>query len=94
MIVTTVWHWNMNADRRVSGTEGRTDRDRSKYVRGLVRGFKSVEKRWRLTVGSMGQVPAKNRKEPGTVAHAYNPSCSGGRDQEDRDLKPARANSF
>jgi hypothetical protein len=27
------------------------------------------------------------------VAHAYNPSNSGGRDQEDRGLKPARANS-
>jgi hypothetical protein len=27
------------------------------------------------------------------VAHAYNPSYSGGRDQEDRGLKPAWANS-
>jgi hypothetical protein len=27
------------------------------------------------------------------VAHAYNPSYSGGRDQEDRDSKPARTNS-
>jgi hypothetical protein len=27
------------------------------------------------------------------VAHAYNPSYSGGRGQEDRGLKPARANS-
>jgi hypothetical protein len=27
------------------------------------------------------------------VAHAYNPSYSGGRDQEDRGLKPAGANS-
>jgi hypothetical protein len=27
------------------------------------------------------------------VAHAYNPSYSGGRDQEDRALKPAQANS-
>jgi hypothetical protein len=27
------------------------------------------------------------------VAHAYNPSYSGGRNQEDRDSKPARANS-
>jgi hypothetical protein len=26
-------------------------------------------------------------------AHAYNPSYSGGRDQEDRSLKPAQANS-
>jgi hypothetical protein len=28
------------------------------------------------------------------VACAYNPSYSGGRDQEDQDLKPARPNSF
>jgi hypothetical protein len=28
------------------------------------------------------------------VAHAYNPSYLGGRDQEDRGLKPARANSL
>jgi hypothetical protein len=27
-------------------------------------------------------------------AHACNPSYSGGRDQEDRSLKPARANSL
>jgi hypothetical protein len=27
------------------------------------------------------------------VAHACNPSCSGGRDQEDQDLKPAQTNS-
>jgi hypothetical protein len=27
------------------------------------------------------------------VAHKYNPSYSGGRDQEDHDLKPAQANS-
>jgi hypothetical protein len=27
------------------------------------------------------------------VAHVYNPSYSGGQDQEDRDLKPALANS-
>jgi hypothetical protein len=27
------------------------------------------------------------------VAHAYNPSYSGGRDQEDCGLKPAQANS-
>jgi hypothetical protein len=26
-------------------------------------------------------------------AHAYNPSYSGGRNQEDHDLKPAQANS-
>jgi hypothetical protein len=28
------------------------------------------------------------------VAHAYNPSYSGGRDQEDRGSEPARANSL
>jgi hypothetical protein len=28
------------------------------------------------------------------VAHAYNPSYSGGRDQEDRSSKPAQANSL
>jgi hypothetical protein len=28
------------------------------------------------------------------VAHACNPSYSGGRDQEDRSLKPAQANSL
>jgi hypothetical protein len=28
------------------------------------------------------------------VAHAYNPSYEGGRDQEDHGLKPARANSL
>jgi hypothetical protein len=27
------------------------------------------------------------------VVHAYNPSYSGGRDQEDHSLKPAQANS-
>jgi hypothetical protein len=27
------------------------------------------------------------------VAHAYNPSYSGGRDQEDHDSKPAQSNS-
>jgi hypothetical protein len=27
------------------------------------------------------------------VAHACNPSCSGGSNQEDRSLKPAQANS-
>jgi hypothetical protein len=27
------------------------------------------------------------------VAHAYNPSYSGGSDQEDRDVKPVRENS-
>jgi hypothetical protein len=28
------------------------------------------------------------------VAHAYNPSYSGGRDQEDHGLKPTQANSW
>jgi hypothetical protein len=28
------------------------------------------------------------------MAHACNPSYAGGRDQEDRDLKPAQANSL
>jgi hypothetical protein len=28
------------------------------------------------------------------VAHSWNPSYSGGRDQEDCDLKPAQANTF
>jgi hypothetical protein len=27
------------------------------------------------------------------LAHAYNPSYSGGKDQEDRGLRPAQANS-
>jgi hypothetical protein len=31
---------------------------------------------------------------PDVVAHAYNPSYSGGRDQEDQDLKPAWANNL
>jgi hypothetical protein len=31
--------------------------------------------------------------KPGVVAHAYNPSYSGGRDQEDHSWKPAGANS-
>jgi hypothetical protein len=28
------------------------------------------------------------------MAHVYNPSYSGGRDQEDHDLKPVQANSL
>jgi hypothetical protein len=28
-----------------------------------------------------------------TVAHVCNPSCSGGRDQEDHNSRPAQANS-
>jgi hypothetical protein len=31
------------------------------------------------------------RNWPGMVAHTYNPSYSGGRDQEDRSSKPAQA---
>jgi hypothetical protein len=40
-------------------------------------------------------VPPKKEKEVGQVpvAHSYNPSYSGGRDQEDRSSKPAWANS-
>jgi hypothetical protein len=34
------------------------------------------------------------RFQPAPVAFACNPSYSGGRDQEDRDLKPAQANSL
>jgi hypothetical protein len=30
----------------------------------------------------------------GIEAYTYNPGYSGGRDQEDRDLKPAKANSL
>jgi hypothetical protein len=32
-------------------------------------------------------------EKPGPVAHACNPSYSGGRDQEDHSLKPAQASS-
>jgi hypothetical protein len=35
----------------------------------------------------------RNEKEGKLVAHACNPSYSGGRDQGDRGLKPAQANS-
>jgi hypothetical protein len=34
-----------------------------------------------------------NKELKSPVAHAYNPSYSGGRDQEDHSLKPAQANS-
>jgi hypothetical protein len=34
---------------------------------------------------------SKSRQEP--VAHAYNPSYSGGTDQDDSGLKPAQASS-
>jgi hypothetical protein len=36
----------------------------------------------------------KLKKSQMLVAHAYNPSYSGGRDQEDHDSKPALANSL
>jgi hypothetical protein len=36
---------------------------------------------------------SKKRKESALVAHACNPSYSGGRDQEDLGSKPAQANS-
>jgi hypothetical protein len=36
---------------------------------------------------------SKSITEPGAGAHACNPSYSGGRDQEDHSLKPARPNS-
>jgi hypothetical protein len=35
---------------------------------------------------SSNQSTAKNKK---SIRHAYNPSYSGGRDQEDHSLKPA-----
>jgi hypothetical protein len=35
----------------------------------------------------------KEKKDQAPVAHAYNPSYSGGRDQEDHSSKPAWANS-
>jgi hypothetical protein len=36
----------------------------------------------------------KKTKSPALMGHACNPSYSGGRDQEDRGLKPAQANSW
>jgi hypothetical protein len=33
----------------------------------------------------------KEKKKPVLVAHTYNPSYSGGRDQEDHGSKPAQA---
>jgi hypothetical protein len=35
-----------------------------------------------------------NELSQALVTHAYNPSYSGGRDQEDQSLKPAQANKF
>jgi hypothetical protein len=37
---------------------------------------------------------SKSRESLAPVAHAYNPSYSGVRDQEDHGSKPARANSL
>jgi hypothetical protein len=42
----------------------------------------------RNVVAARGEVPSW-----ASVAHTYNPSYSGGKDQEDRSLKPAQANS-
>jgi hypothetical protein len=39
----------------------------------------------------LGSITLKKKKE---LAHAYNPSYSGGKDQEDGGSKPARANSL
>jgi hypothetical protein len=36
----------------------------------------------------------KQKHSQALVAHTCNPSYSGGRDQEDHSLKPARANSL
>jgi hypothetical protein len=36
----------------------------------------------------------QNAKGWEPVAHVYNPSYSGGKDQEDHDLKPAQGNSL
>jgi hypothetical protein len=41
----------------------------------------------------MYQNQTKTLRGQAPVAHAYNPSDLGGRDQEDRGSKPARANS-
>jgi hypothetical protein len=54
-----------------------------------------------LRVPALRQIKDQRVKEPALrntlarrVAHACNPSYSGGRDQEDCDLKPAQANSL
>jgi hypothetical protein len=39
------------------------------------------------------KVISKQRNSWVPMAHAYNPSYSGGRDQEDHGLKPARSNN-
>jgi hypothetical protein len=35
----------------------------------------------------------RERESQVPVSHAYNPNCSGGSDQEDSGLKPARTNT-
>jgi hypothetical protein len=40
------------------------------------------------------QIVRKIKGQRGMVAHICNPSCSGGRDQEDRGSKPAQAKMF
>jgi hypothetical protein len=39
--------------------------------------------------GPVEDLPSKNKNSWAPVAHTYNPSYSGGRDQEDHDSKPA-----
>jgi hypothetical protein len=58
---------------------------------------KVFEKPW--TNSSGNPISKKQNKKPthyswAPVAHFYNPSYSGGRDQEDPDLKPACASSL
>jgi hypothetical protein len=44
-------------------------------------------------MGRSMRVPQKAKNSWAPVVHACNPSYSGKRDQEDRSLKPARANT-
>jgi hypothetical protein len=46
-----------------------------------------------LQSNSMPQFPSKAGTHQAMVAHAYNPSYSGGRDHEDYSSKPGWANS-
>jgi hypothetical protein len=46
---------------------------------------KLVQPLWK----SVMEVPQNTKSNQGPVAHSCNPSYSGGRDQEDRSLKPA-----
>jgi hypothetical protein len=48
-----------------------------------------MRKRW-----SERHIRSRNWVSWAPVAHAYNPSYSGGRDQKDRSLKSARVNSL